>query len=124
MRRLRHPMIPAMPPLPFLPRAAAVGVTALFSGCVYLPRSAPVYDPVCRVMVDHLVLEGAQVGAIQHCENQGCAALIVGASVITAATVVVSGSIVIAGNLAYWVDHQARCDRTVAAPVGTASAPR
>lgn len=108
-------MIATMSSHPLL-RVAALGVAALLSGCVYLPRSAPVYDPVCRIMVDHLVLEGAQVGAIQHCENQGCAALIIGAGVVTAATVVVSGGIVMAGNLVNWVDRQARCQAAAAPP--------
>ena len=57
----------------------------------------------------NLVLEGGQVAAIQHCENQGCLALIVGASVVTAATVIVSGSIVVVGNVVSWLERKARC---------------
>lgn len=60
-------------------------------------------------MVNQLVLEGVQVAAIQRCENQGCMALIISASVVTAATVIVSGSIVVAGNVASWLERKARC---------------
>jgi hypothetical protein len=86
-----------------------VSVAALLSACVYAPRTIQVYDHECRIMANHMVLEGAQVAAIQRCENQGCVALIVGASVITAATVIVSGSIVVVGNIAYWFERKARC---------------
>lgn len=98
------------------PRLLACGAAALVSACVYVPRSTQVYDPVCKTMVDHLVLEGGQVAAIQHCENQGCAALIIGASVVSAATVVISGGIVVVGNMAYWFEHQARCQGASAQP--------
>jgi hypothetical protein len=74
-----------------------------------VPRTTLVYDHECKVMAKQLVLEGGQVAAIQHCENQGCIALIVGASVVTAATIVVSGSIVVVGNIAYWLERKARC---------------
>ena len=52
------------------------------------------------------------MAAIQHCENQGCIALIVGAGAVTAPTVIVSGSIVIVGNTAYWLERKARCLET------------
>ena len=42
-------------------------------------------------MVNHMVLEGGQVTSIQACQNQGCVALIVGASAGTAATVIHCG---------------------------------
>ena len=64
----------------------ALSVTSLLAACVYVPRTTQVYDFECRVMANHMVLEGGQVAAIQHCENQGCVALIVGAGVVTAAT--------------------------------------
>ena len=64
-------------------------------------------------MANHMVLEGVQVAAIQRCENQGCVALVVSASVITAATVIVSGSIVVVGNIAYWLELKARCQSTL-----------
>ena len=89
----------------------ASAVAILVSACVYVPRSTLVYDHECKVMAKQLVLEGGQVAAVQHCENQGCIALIVGASVVTAATIVVSGSIVVVGNIAYWLERKATCQR-------------
>ena len=86
-----------------------MSLAALLPACVYVPRTTQVYDHECRIMANHMVLEGAQVAAVQRCENQGCVALIVGASVITAATVIVSGSIVVVGNIAYWFERKARC---------------
>ena len=90
-------------------RFLAVGAAAALSACVYVPRTAQVYDPECRTMVNHLVLEGVQVAAIQRCENQACMALIVSAGIVTAATVIVSGSIVVVGNVASWLERKARC---------------
>lgn len=87
----------------------ALCATSLLAACVYVPRTTQAYDFECRVMANHMVLEGGQVAAIQHCENQGCVALIVGAGVVTAATVIVSGSIVVVGNIAYWFERKARC---------------
>ena len=86
-----------------------LGLCAVLQGCVYLPRSTQVFDAECGVMVNHMVLEGGQVAAIQRCENQGCVALIVGAGIVTAATVVISGTIVVVGNVAYWFERKARC---------------
>ena len=94
-------------------RVLAVSISALLSACVYVPRTTQVYDPECRVMANHMVLEGGQVAAIQRCENQGCLALIVGASVVTAATLIVSGSIVIVGNIAYWLERKQQCQATL-----------
>ena len=86
---------------------------ASLTACVYLPATTEVYDFECKVMVRQLVLEGGQVAAIQRCENQGCLALVVGASVVTAATFVVSGSIVVVGNIASWLERKARCQSGV-----------
>ena len=91
----------------------SVRLATLLSACVYVPRTTQVYDPECKVMANHMVLEGAQVAAIQRCENQGCAALVIGASVVTAGTIIVSGSIVVVGNIAYWFERQARCQPAV-----------
>ena len=90
-------------------RCLALSAAILLSACVYVPRTTLVYDHECKVMARQLVLEGGQVAAIQHCENQGCIALIVVASVVTAATIVVSGSIVVVGNIAYWLERKSRC---------------
>jgi len=86
-----------------------MSVATLLSACVYVPRTTQIYDPECRVMANHMVLEGGQVAAIQRCENQGCLALVVGAGVVTAATLIVSGSIVIIGNVAYWLERKQQC---------------
>jgi hypothetical protein len=94
-------------------RFLALSLATLLSACVYVPRTIQVYDHECKVMANHMILEGAQVAAIQRCENQGCVALIVGASVITAATVIISGSIVVVGNIAYWLERKARCQSTL-----------
>jgi hypothetical protein len=91
-------------------RAVALALCALLQGCVFVPRTTQVYDADCRLMVNHMVLEGAQVAAIQGCQNQGCVALVVGAGVVTAATVIVSGTIVVVGNVAYWFEKRARCE--------------
>lgn len=78
-------------------------------GCVAVPRTVEVYDPGCRVMVKRVVLDEAQVGSIAGCANQGCVALIVGASVVTAVTYLVSGTIMVIGNVAYEVERRAQC---------------
>ena len=90
-------------------RLIALGLCALAQGCVFAPRTTQVYDADCRLMVNHMVLEGSQVAEIQGCQNQGCVALVVGAGVFTAATVVISGTIVVVGNVAYWFERRARC---------------
>ena len=87
----------------------ALGLFPAIQGCVYVPRTTQVYDADCGLMVNHMVLEGGQVAAIHSCQNEGCVALIVGASVITAATVAISGTIVVVGNVAYWFERKARC---------------
>lgn len=92
-----------------LSRILLWGLPALLSACLYVPSTVEFYDPQCRVMAKQMVLEGGQVAAIQHCENQGCVALVVGASAVAAASVIVSGSVVVAGNIAYWLERQARC---------------
>jgi hypothetical protein len=85
-------------------------LSATLQACVYVPRTTQIFDPDCRIMANHMVLEGGQVAAIQRCENQGCVALVVAASAVTAATVIISGTIVIIGNVAYWFEKQARCN--------------
>jgi type II secretory pathway component PulL len=97
------------------PRTAArllriLALSATLQACVYVPRTTQVFDSDCRVMANHMVLEGGQVAAIQRCENQGCVALIVAASAVTAASVIISGTIVIVGNVAYWFEKKARCN--------------
>ena len=91
------------------PCCLALSAAVVLSACVYVPRTTMVYDFECKVMAKHLVLEGGQFAAVPHCENQGCVALVVGASVVTAATIVVSGSIVVVGNMACWLERKLRC---------------
>ena len=88
-----------------------LGLFAMLQACMYLPRTTQVFDPECQVASNHMVLEEVQVAAIQHCANQGCIALIVGASAFTAVSVVISGTIVVAGNLAYWFERKSQCPR-------------
>lgn len=90
-------------------RLLALAPLAVVQACVYVPRTTQVFDPECRVMANHMVLEPVQVAAIQSCSNQGCIALIVGAGVATAASVVISGTIVVAGNVAYWFERASQC---------------
>jgi hypothetical protein len=90
-------------------RLSLCGLALALSGCIYVPRTTQVFDPECRIMANHMVLEGAQVAAIHQCANQGCVALIVAAAAVTAATVIVSGTIVVVSNVAYWFERNARC---------------
>ena len=88
-----------------------LGVVALLQACMVLPRTIQVFDRDCQVFANHMVLEEVQVAAIGGCANQGCVALIVGASVVTAASVIVSGTIVVTGNIAYWFERRAQCPK-------------
>jgi hypothetical protein len=91
----------------------ALGLLALLQACMVVPRTTQVFDPECRVVANHMVLQEVQVAAIHQCANQGCIALIVGASVVTAASIVISGTIVVAGNIAYWFEKQSQCRKDV-----------
>ena len=90
-------------------RLLALGLLALLQACVVVPRTTQVFDAECQVVANQMVLQEVQIAAIQQCANQGCIALIVGASIVTAASLVVSGTIVIAGNIAYWFEKQSLC---------------
>jgi hypothetical protein len=90
-------------------RWLVLGGVAVLQACMYVPRTIQVFDRDCQVFANHMVLEEVQVAAIGGCANQGCVALVVGASVVTAASVVVSGSVVVAGNIAYWFERKAQC---------------
>jgi hypothetical protein len=81
----------------------------LLSGCIYLPRTTVIHDPQCHIEARHMVLQPVQLGALGHCQGQGCAELLVAAGAVAAASAVVSGSIVIVGNMAYWFEKQGRC---------------
>jgi hypothetical protein len=91
-------------------RAAACVLAVLaLAGCIYLPRTTTVYDPACRIDAKHMSLQAAQIGALGHCQGQGCAELLVAAGAVAAASAVVSGSIVVAGNIVYWFEKEGRC---------------
>ncbi len=90
---------------------ALFALVALLQACMYVPITTQVYDQECQVFANHMVLQEVQVAAVHQCANQGCIALIVGASAITAASVVISGTIVIAGNIAYWFERRAQCQK-------------
>ncbi len=92
-------------------RLLTVGLMAMLQACIYLPRTTQIFDPQCRVVSNHMVLQEVQVAAIHHCANQGCIALIVSAGIVTAASVVISGTIVVAGNIAYWFERESQCQR-------------
>lgn len=79
------------------------------AGCIVLPRTAEVYDPVCRTYVKQMVLETEVIGGIGHCHNDGCAVMLASLGLISAATAVVSGSIAIVGNIVYWAERRGEC---------------
>lgn len=89
--------------------AALLAGVVLLQACVYVPRTTQVFDPECRIMANHMVLQEVQLAAIQHCANEGCIALIVSAGVATVASVIVSGTIIVVGNIAYWFERRAGC---------------
>jgi len=90
-------------------RRAVLCFAIVLSGCIYVPRTTVVYDEGCRIEARHMTMQPVQVGALGHCQGQGCAELLVAAGAVTAASAVVSGSIVVAGNVVYWFEKQGRC---------------
>lgn len=78
-------------------------------GCIYLPQTTTMYDQSCHIEARHMTMQPVQIGALGHCQGQGCAELLVAAGAVAAASAVVSGSIVIAGNVVYWFEKQGRC---------------
>src|SRR5205823_5893293 len=65
----------------------------LLGGCVYVPFTTVVYDEECRIEARHMAMQPVQLGALGHCQGQGCAELLVAAGAVAAASAVVSGSI-------------------------------
>ncbi|HYY62957.1 MAG TPA: hypothetical protein VE756_16365 [Burkholderiales bacterium] len=90
-------------------RATLACLTALVTGCVYIPRTTVMYDQDCNIEARHMTMQPVQIGALGHCQGQGCAELLVAAGAVAAASAVVSGSIVITGNVVYWFEKQGRC---------------
>ena len=89
----------------------AAALAPALQACIYLPRTTEVYDADCRVASKQMDLQPVQIAAIQHCSNNGCAALLVAAGATAAASAVISGSIVVVGNVVYWFEKQGRCKR-------------
>ena len=97
-----------------LPLAACAAL--LLAGCVIVPHTVQHYDPECRVVTRSMELQAVQLGWIQHCANEGCAALLAAAGATAAASAVISGSLTIVGNMVYWLERQGRCQRAAPAP--------
>jgi hypothetical protein len=105
-----------MPRLCFRPARLPVIAAALaLQACVFLPRTAEVYDADCQIAARHMVLQPVQIASISGCNNQGCAVLLAASGVTAAASAIISGSIVVAGNAVYWLEKQGRCVRSAAA---------
>jgi hypothetical protein len=88
---------------------AIAAAAPLLGGCIYVPTTTVVYDQACHIEARHMTLQPVQVGALGHCQGQGCAELLAAAGAVAAASAVVSGSIVVAGNVVYWFEKQGRC---------------
>jgi hypothetical protein len=85
-------------------------VAALLQGCVYVPRTATVYDEKCNVYYREMTLQPYQVVQFAgSCNHRDCAYLLVALGAVSAASAVVSGSIVVAGNVVYWFEKQGQC---------------
>ncbi|HET7198547.1 MAG TPA: hypothetical protein VFI86_07775 [Burkholderiales bacterium] len=89
--------------------AALPFISCVLGGCIYLPRTTTIYDERCHVEAKHMEMQMAQIGALGHCQGQGCAELLVAAGAVAAASAVVTGSIVVTGNVVYWFEKQGRC---------------
>lgn len=85
------------------------GLAWLLAGCVFVPRTAQVYDENCGIQTRQMVLELQQIGVFGGCANEGCVALLMAAGVVTAASAVLSGSVVVAGNIVYWFERRGQC---------------
>jgi hypothetical protein len=90
-------------------RAVIIFAALLLHACIYVPRTAVVYDQDCRIEAKHMTMQPVQIGALGHCQGQGCAELLVAAGAVAAASAVVSGSIVVTGNVVYWFEKKGRC---------------
>jgi hypothetical protein len=85
-------------------------LAVLLQGCVYVPRTAMVYDDRCNAHYREMALQPYQIAQFAgSCNHRDCAYLLAALGAVTAASVVVSGSIVVAGNLVYWFEKQGQC---------------
>ncbi|NDY91381.1 hypothetical protein [Ideonella livida] len=106
-------------------RLVLLGLLTVLSGCVYVPRSVPVYDQACQIESRRMEMEPVVLRGMAGCSNEGCASLLVASGLVTAASVVVSGSIVVAGNAVYWFEKRGRCaEAAQAASAPAVAAPR
>lgn len=99
---------------------AAVAAGLLGAGCVIVPVQTEAYDPECQVLTHHIELQPVVIAQINHCNGQGCEAVVLAGLGVTAVSAVVSGSIMVVGNVAYWAEHRASC---AAPPAAAAAAP-
>ena len=90
-------------------RALIICAMLALGACIYVPRTSVVYDEGCQIEARRMTMQPVQIGALGHCQGQGCAELLVAAGAVAAASAVVSGSIVITGNVVYWFEKQGRC---------------
>jgi len=90
-------------------RVVIICAMPALGGCIYLPQTTVMYDQACHIQARHMTMQPVQIGALGHCQGQGCAELLVAAGAVAAASAAVSGSIVIAGNVVYWFEKQGRC---------------
>jgi hypothetical protein len=91
------------------PTAVAAMSCVLLQGCVVLPATVEDFDLDCQVVTHHMVLQTVQLAEINHCANQSCLVLVVGAAATAAASLIVSGSVVVVGNAVYWVEKRSSC---------------
>ncbi|RYY69116.1 MAG: hypothetical protein EOO24_51255 [Comamonadaceae bacterium] len=92
-------------------RLLALPAALALQACIFVPRTAEVYDADCHIAARQVRLEAVQVASIGGCSNEGCALLLAASGVTAAASAVISGSIVVAGNAVYWLEKQGRCVR-------------
>ena len=97
-------------------RLASLAAGVLLPGCVVLPATIETYDPECRTVSHHMVLQQVQIAEINHCRNQECTMMAVAGAATVTVSAIVSGSIVIVGNAAYWIERRASCRAPAALP--------
>ena len=90
-------------------RALIICAMLALGACIYVPRTSVVYDEGCQIEARRMTMQPVQIGALGHCQGQGCAELLVAAGAVAAASAVVTGSIVVTGNVVYWFEKQGRC---------------
>lgn len=92
---------------------STLALAALLAGCAY-PRVVDYYDEDCQMMSRKMVLDTAEMGALDNCRNEQCLMQLVVGAAVAATSTVVSGSIVLVGNVVYWQERQRKCRRPAA----------